>query len=331
MLACLSTRSRVAQVLITLATQPELADARTYAANGELGGIGLLGSPDQGLVDELTALQQESFVPILVASDEEGGSVQRLANLLGPIPSAQSSAQSKTPEEVRNEWREYGFRVKAQGIDMIFGPVVDVGSGPGIESRSFGSDPATVSTYAQAVMDGLLEAGLTPVMKHFPGHGRASADSHLQLPTTPSFDEMRASDLVPYTTLLGQPDYASSVGVMIGHLAVPGLTGEVPASLSPEAITGVLRTELGFGGLVISDALNMGAIVDTYGRLEALELALVAGTDLLILGSFTDLTPALDHLTMRAETDPAFAAIIDNRAQRVLASKDQSSLCLGAQ
>jgi len=330
-LRCLSRRARVAQLLLPLATQPELFGARVFAADGEIGGVGLLGEPDEGLAAELAALQQESFVPLIIASDEEGGSVQRLARLLGPLPSAAASAQSKSPEEVRNQWVEYGSRVKALGIDMIFGPVVDVGSGPGIESRSFGGDPAVVTEYAGAVVDGLLEAGITPVLKHFPGHGRASADSHLQLPTTPPFNEMRSVDLVPYTTLLSESAYKDSVAVMVGHLTVPGLSDGVPTSLSPETISGVLRSELGFDGLVITDALNMGAIVNTYGRLDALDLAVVAGADLLILGSLADVTPALDHLTSLAESDPAFAAIVDNRVGRVLASKGQAEICQGAQ
>lgn len=330
-ISCLSTRVRVAQLLLPLATQPELAGATVFAADGELGGIGLLGEPGERLGADLEALQLSSFVPVLVASDEEGGGVQRLANLLGPIPSAAATAQSKTPEDVRKQWVEYGSRVKALGIDVVFGPVVDVGSGPGIESRSFSDDPAVVTTYARAVAEGLLEAGVLPVFKHFPGHGQATADSHLELPTTPALAELRTSDLVPYVDLLSDPRLGTASAVMIGHLSVPGLTDGVPTSLSPETVNGLLRQEIGFGGLVFTDAINMGAIVNTYGRLEALELSILAGADIVILGSLADLTPSLNHLVERVEADPAFAAIIDNRAQRVLAAKGQELICSGAQ
>ena len=330
-LNCLATRVRVAQLLLPLATQPELAGARVFAADGELGGIGLLGQPDEQLGADLEALQLASFISVLVASDEEGGSVQRLANLLGPIPSAASTAQSKTPEDVRKQWVEYGSRVKALGIDVVFGPVVDVGSGPGIESRSFGDDPAIVTTYGRAVAEGLIEAGVLPVFKHFPGHGHATADSHLELPATPTLSELRASDLVPYVDLLSDPVLAARSGVMIGHLSVPGLTDGVPTSLSPETVNGLLRAEIGFGGLVFTDAINMGAILNTYGRLEALELAILAGADIVILGSLADLTPSLDYLVDRVEADPAFAAIVDNRVERVLTAKGQGAICVGAQ
>ncbi len=330
-LSCLAIRQRVAQLLLPLVTQPELFGAQVFAADGELGGIGLLGQPNAQLGTDLAALQQASFVPLMVASDEEGGSVQRLATLLGPIPSAAETAQSKTPEETREQWVEYGFRVRALGIDVVFGPVLDVGSGPGIESRSFSDDPQVVASFGRAVADGLIEAGITPVFKHFPGHGSATADSHLELPTTPPLADLRASDLVPYVEIFKDPVFREQAGVMVGHLAVPGLSDEVPASLSPEAIGGLLRDELGFGGLVFTDAMNMGAIINTYGLLDALEQAIVAGADIAILGSLADVTPALDYLVMRAQEDQNFASIVDNRAARVLAAKGQGGLCIGAQ
>ncbi|MGY9081542.1 MAG: glycoside hydrolase family 3 N-terminal domain-containing protein [Acidimicrobiales bacterium] len=330
-LRCLATRQRVAQLLLPLVTQPELFGAQVYAADGDLGGIGLLGQPNAQIGTDLAALQQASFVPLLVASDEEGGSVQRLATLLGPIPSAAKTAQLKTPEDTRQQWVEYGLRVRALGIDVVFGPVLDVGSGPGIESRSFSDDPQVVTSYGRAVAGGLIEAGVTPVFKHFPGHGSATADSHLELPTTPPLVDLRSSDLVPYVEILMDPIFREQVGVMIGHLAVPGLSGELPTSLSPETISGLLRDELGFGGLVFTDAMNMGAIINAYGLLDALEQAIVAGADIAILGSLADVTPALDYLVTRAQEDQNFGSIVDNRAARVLAAKGQDGLCAGAQ
>lgn len=330
-LSCLGRRERVAQLLLPLVTQAELFGAQAFAANGELGGIGLLGEPNDEIAADLTALQLASFVPLLVASDEEGGSVQRLARLLGPIPSAAQTAQSKSPEDTRKQWVEYGSRVRALGIDVVFGPVLDVGAGPGIESRSFSDDPQVVASYGRAVADGLIEAGITPVFKHFPGHGSATADSHLELPTTPSLANLRSSDLVPYVEILMDPIFREQAGVMIGHLSVPGLSGDLPTSLSPETITGLLRDELGFGGLVFTDAMNMGAIINTYGLLDALEQSIVAGADIAILGSLADVTPALNHLVMRADEDPLFAAIVDNRAARILATKGQDGICSGAQ
>lgn len=330
-LSCLGRRERVAQLLLPLATQAELFGAQVFAADGELGGIGLLGQPNEQLAADLAALQQASFVPLLIASDEEGGSVQRLATLLGPIPSAAQTAQSKSAEDTRKQWVEYGSRVRALGIHVVFGPVLDVGAGPGIESRSFSDDPQVVASYGRAVAAGLLEAGVMPVFKHFPGHGSATADSHLELPTTPSLADLRSSDLLPYVEILMDPVFRDQSAVMIGHLSVPGLSDALPTSMSPETINGLLREELGFGGLVFTDAMNMGAIINTYGLLDALEQAIVAGADIAILGSLADVTPALDYLVMRADEDPLFAATVDNRAARILAAKGQDGICSGAQ
>lgn len=330
-LGCLSPRRRAAQVLLPLVIQTELATARTYATTGELGGLGLLGSPDTNLAADIAALQQASFLPVLIASDEEGGTVQRLAGVLGTLPSQSANALASTPEQVRDQFAEYGASAKALGIDVIFGPVLDVGSGPGIASRSYGSDPEAVTAFGRATAEGLLSAGIMPVFKHFPGHGRATADSHDTLPSTPALSEMRTADLLPYEALLRDDPIDGSVGVMIAHLSVPGLSDETPTSLSPATINDLLRSELGFDGLVYTDAMNMGAIVNTFGALEAIELSLRAGSDIVILGSLSDLAPALDHLERVMASDPDFASIIDRHVLRVLKAKGQQSFCSGAQ
>jgi beta-N-acetylhexosaminidase len=329
-LACVPQRTRYAQLLLPLATPGELGQARDMAAIGDLGGLGLLGSPGSSLADQLREIQNASFVPVLVASDEEGGSVQRLADLLGPLPSAASSATTRTPQDVQALWLEYGARVKELGIDVVFGPVVDVGGAPGIGSRSFGTEPVVVTAYGRAVTEGLLEAGITPVLKHFPGHGRASGDSHLGLPVVPTLDELWAVDLLPYADIVGDPK-RDEVGVMIGHLSVPGFTGDLPTSLSADTINGLLRNEIGFGGIVFTDAMNMGAIVDSFGALDALERAFLAGADIAILGSLADVAPALDHLVARAALDPGLAGLLDERVARVMEAKGQTTICVGAQ
>lgn len=329
-LSCLSQRTRAAQVLMALASEAELAAAVPLASAGDLGGVALLGEPGAGLKQVLAELQLASFVPILVASDEEGGSVQRLGSLLGAIPSAAQIASDRTPSQVRELFSGYAAAASRLGVDVFFGPVVDVGSGPGILSRSFGSDPATVTAYAGAVVQGTLDGGVLPVIKHFPGHGRASSDSHLNLPTTPTIEDIRRFDLLPYKDLLADSRIGPSIGVMVGHLAVPGLSDSIPTSLSPATIDGLLRGELAFDGLVFSDAMNMGAIVNGYGLPHAIELALRAGTDIVILGSLGDVGASLDHLVATVMADEQFAALVDAKSLRVLAAKGQETLCLGA-
>lgn len=330
-LACLSQRQRFAQLFVPLATQAELtSSAVPLAAAGDLGGIGLLGFPDEGLAAALAEIQNASMVPVLVASDEEGGDVQRLGVLLGPLPSAATAASTRSPEEVRLAWVEYGSRLKDLGIDVVFGPVLDVGAAPGIGNRSFGDDPVVVTDYGRAVADGLTEAGVVPVFKHFPGHGRASVDSHLGLPLVPSIDELWASDLIPYVELVGD-HRRDDAAVMVGHLSVPGLSGDLPTSLSAETINGLLKTQIGFDGLVFTDAINMGAILENFGTLDAVVRAFNAGADIVILGSLADVAPALDHLIVEAAADPGFEALLELRAVRVLEAKDQTDICVGAQ
>jgi beta-N-acetylhexosaminidase len=208
--------------------------------------------------------------------------------------------------------------------------VLDVGAAPGIGNRSFGDDAAIVTEYGRAVADGLTEAGVLPVFKHFPGHGRASVDSHLGLPLVPSIDELWASDLLPYVELVGD-HRRDGAAVMVGHLSVPGLSGDLPTSLSPETINGLLKNQIGFDGLVFTDAMNMGAIVENFGTLDAIVRAFGAGADIAILGSLADVTPVLDHLVATAAGDPGFEALLELRAMRVLGAKGQAEICVGAQ
>ena len=221
----------------------------------------------------------------MIAVDEEGGTVQRLDDLLGTLPSARQLAELP----IEAVWSLVAGRSAALaelGFTVNLAPVIDVGSGPGIGSRSFSHNPEIVADYGNAFAGGILAGGLTPVAKHFPGHGRSNADSHDVLPSTPSLAELRGVDLVPWEAI---PD---GTAVMVGHLAVPGLTDGRPASLSADAIIGLLRGELGFDGLVVTDDLSMGAVAGETDVAEAARLALTAGADLLLVGPATQVVPS---------------------------------------
>jgi len=324
-LACLSSRQRVGQLLMPLITQPELTSLHELASLGEVGGITLLGAPDASIGDAIGALQATALVPLHIASDEEGGVVQRLSAVIEPLPSAQELAQ-RPAADVQTLFANYGQRMREFGFTMAFAPVVDVGGGPGIESRSFSADPAVVVEYGQAVSDGYSSAGIVAVLKHFPGHGRASADSHLTLPTTPPLAELRQLDLIPFQQMLGE-GRNPTIGVMVGHLQVPGLSDETPTSLSPNTINGLLRSEIGFDGLVITDAFNMGAIAATRTNAQATTEAINAGADVAILSTVADVTPVIDELVNAMAAGNLSPARIDEAALRVLASKGQLDIC----
>ena len=155
------------------------------------------------------------------------------------------------------------------------------------------------------------------VVKHFPGHGRASADSHLSLPITPDISEIRVADLLPFRDAIATP----GVALMVGHLDVPGLTNGRPATLSPEAIDGLLRGELGFDGLVMTDALNMGAIRQAWTTPEAAVLAIQAGADIVMVGAVSDVAATHAALVAAIDSGEITSASADESVVRVLESK----------
>lgn len=316
--AALPLRVRLGQLLVPLATEADLADATVAAAGGELGGVALLGTPGPGLADALAALRAAAPYDLLVASDEEGGTVQRLDGLLGRLPSAATVAATVDPDAAREQARVYGEGMVALGVNVVFAPVLDVGGGPGIGTRSYSADPQVVADYGTAVAAGFADAGVVPVLKHFPGHGRASADSHVSLPTAPPVDELRAVDLVPYERAFAE--LSEPVAVMVAHLDVPGLTDGTATSLSPAAIDGLLRTELGFDGLVFTDSLTMGAVA-SLGIVEATRLALVAGADVAIVSRVADVPPLIDGLVAAVDAGSLDGAVIDDSVARVFAAK----------
>lgn len=311
-------RLRAAQLLLPLATVDDLAAATALVADTPFGGVTVLGDPDERLAPLLAELQAAAAVPLIVAIDEEGGPVQRLAGLLGPVPAAADLAEG-TPEEAAQTMGAHGEAMAELGITMVLAPVVDVGSAPPIGRRSFGDDAATVVSFAGPVARALRDVGLTPVLKHFPGHGRASADSHLAVAETPPLDELRAVDLEPYRELL---DGGADPAVMVAHLVVPGLTDGVPATVSPAAVDGLLRTELGFDGLVVSDAMNMAGLTDVIGDRRAATVAvLAAGVDLVIAESVDQVPGLIAGIVAAVDEGALTEASIDASVERVLADK----------
>src|SRR6202047_5382082 len=277
---------------------PAPADARDVVATHHVGGIFIGGWTDLSMLSDNTLPEISAYgpLPLAVSVDEEGGRVDRLASLIGPAPSARSLAASASPNAVYEQGKQRGLAMQKLGITVDFAPVADVSDQPDdtvIGDRSFSSDPAVVTAYAGAYARGLRDAGLLPVLKHFPGHGHGSGDSHTGGVVTPPLAQLQNDDLVPYRTLVT----AAPVGVMVGHLQVPGLTGNEPTSLSRAAVQ-LLRTGTGyngpaFDGPVFSDDLSsMAAINERYSVPDAVLRALQAGNDV-ALWVTTDEVPAV--------------------------------------
>jgi len=244
----------------------------------------------------LRALRSRAEIPLEVAVDQEPGlRVARLAGIVRGAPAARRLGRLPSGRVYR-----YGLAMgrdlAALGITTDLAPVLDVTGARGdgvIGDRSFGADPATVSRAGVAFMRGLAAGGVATVGKHFPGHGATTVDSHLRLPVVAATPDRLASwDLLPFRAAIrtGLP------AVMVGHLVVRGLDGHAPATLSRAVIGGLLRKRLGFDGLVVSDALEMGAIAAAWPLPVAAERALAAGVDQLLLSDHTRVDAVLDRL-----------------------------------
>lgn len=329
----LSTRDKLAQLLMVGVTGAD--DARAVVADHHIGGI-MIGS-----WTDLSMLQDGSLreivassgpLPLAVSTDEEGGRVQRLSSIIGSQPTPRALGAGSSPEEVYNIALQRGLAMKELGITVDFAPVIDVTDAPDdtvIGDRSFGADPQTVTTYAGEYARGLRDAGVLPVLKHFPGHGNGSGDSHTGGVSTPPLEQLQADDLIPYRTLTTQ----HPVAVMLGHLQVPGLTGADPASLSKPAYD-LLRSG-GYGGppftgVVYTDDLSgMAAITDHYGVSEAVLAALQAGADVALWITTDDVPAVLDSLEQAVNSGQLSMDRVNESVTRVAASKSANPTCGG--
>ncbi|MGN2635313.1 glycoside hydrolase family 3 N-terminal domain-containing protein [Nocardia takedensis] len=299
-LAKFTQRQKLAQLLTVGVTGG--ADALETVQSEQVGGIFVGGWTDKTMLTdgELDRIQTAAIVPMMVTIDEEGGRVSRVGDLIGTAPSARVTAQTMTPEEFYEATVTRGRKLKALGVTVDFAPDVDVSDQPDnsvIGDRSFSDDPQVVSRYADAYIRAMNEIGLGSVMKHFPGHGSGSGDSHTGAVRTPPLDQLQTVDLVPFRELIG-----SGAAVMVGHLDVPGLTApEVPASISPAAMS-LLRDGTGYGaapfdGVIFTDDLSgMAAITDRLGIEAAVEAALAAGADNALWISTSAVSSVLDRL-----------------------------------
>jgi beta-N-acetylhexosaminidase len=331
MLAAMSTRDKLAQLLMVGVSDG--ADARAVVNNHHVGGIMIGSWTDLSMLTNGSLAEiagSAGPLPLAVSVDEEGGRVSRLAPLIGTQPSARVLAQTQTPEQVYEIARTRGQAMRNLGITVDFAPVVDVSDAPDntvIGDRSFGSDPAVVTDYAGAYARGLRDAGVLPVLKHFPGHGHGSGDSHTGSVTTPPIAELQNVDLVPYRTLTGQ----APVGVMVGHVQVPGLTGSDPASLSP-AVYGLLRSG-GYGGppfngpVFTDDISSMQAISDRFGVAEAALRGLQAGADTALWVTTGEVPAVLDRLEKALDAGELTMGNVDASVLRIAGFKGPNPRC----
>lgn len=289
----LSVREQAALLVWPAVYADDWPGAVAVVRDNGVGGVLLMsqqGLDAQTVSSRLAELEAASRHGLIVATDEEGGDVQRLRDL-EPLPSQRTIRQMFAPDEAAALIAEHGLTVRGVGVDMVLGPVIDVepnvGEVPLEPSRFFDGPPQTVSDYGAAYLSGWARADLFATVKHYPGHGAASGDTHITDGVTPSLGDLESFDLKPYRDLAGLVE-TTQAAVMIGHLTVPDLTDGVPATRSAAAVS-YLRDDLGYGDtLLITDALGMAAV--GLPEPEASVLALQAGIDVVLftLASQTD-------------------------------------------
>lgn len=258
-------------------------------------------SPGQ-LRDLCAGLQAEAATPLLIATDQEGGAVERLGSAHGfpPTRSARSLGDEADPAVTEAASLAMAETLREAGVNLNLAPVVDVNTYPanpiiGSIGRSFSADPQVVAAQAAAFIKGHHEAGILTTLKHFPGHGSSRADTHAGfVDVTTTWDPL---ELVPYAALIPQGVVDA---VMVAHVFNANLDPERPASLSELTIAGQLRGKLGFDGVVVSDDLEMGAIAQQWTFEEAIRLAVNGGTDILAFSN--NLTSYDDGLGARASS-----------------------------
>jgi beta-N-acetylhexosaminidase len=321
----------------TSATSSGVVAVTEQLAEGAIGGVMFLKKNVSSLAG--VAALNASFhaaspdIKPFITLDQEGGAVERLTKDVGfkEIPNAARIAASNTPDAAELIYAEMAQGIADVGFSVNFGPVADLNSNPNNQiiakfGRAFSADPALVAAYDEAFIRAHHAAGVVTVLKHFPGHGSSTADSHEgYVDITKTWSD---AELEPYRIMQG--DGLMDM-VMVGHLYHADYADEgdkTPSSLSRQWIDGVLRTDIGFDGVVITDDLEMGAIRDHYSFEQTIIKAVRAGVDVLLFSNTAQYRPELgieirDILVSEAESDPEFAKRIDQSYERILALKSR--------
>jgi beta-N-acetylhexosaminidase len=257
-------------------------------------------------------------MPPFIAIDQEGGNVHRLPAPFTHFPAAARIGGKDNPELARRLGRAAAEELKLVGINLNFAPVLDVDSNPAnpvIGDRAFGSDPKQVIEIGSSWAQGLRDGGIIPCGKHFPGHGDTETDSHVELPIVKkTLDELKTIELPPFAHACR----TRIESLMTAHVLYPALDAKFPATLSEPIVTGLLRHQFGYDGVVFSDDMEMKAIGDNYGVEEAAALALRAGVDVVLFCHEVEKAiQAFEFLYNEAERDPVLRARVEESHRRI--------------
>ncbi|MCD7817534.1 MAG: glycoside hydrolase family 3 protein [Lachnospiraceae bacterium] len=325
LLASLSLEEKIAQMFII--TPEALTGADTVTAAGEttksafeqypVGGLVYLTpniTSESQLLEMLTNTLEYSMerlgVPVFLCLDEEGGTVTRISGKgvidVPDIGTMESVGQGE-PEDAYETGAVIGSYLSDLLFNVDFAPVADVATNPEntvIGSRSFGSDPEKVSQMVASFVEGIQEEGVAATLKHFPGHGDTAEDSHTSSAISyKTIEELRECEFLPFVSGIE----AGCRFIMVGHISLPNVTGDyTPATLSSQIITDILREELGYDGIVVTDAMNMAAVTNLYSSGDAAVEAIKAGADMILMpvdfqSAYASLLAAVQNGTITEE------------------------------
>jgi beta-N-acetylhexosaminidase len=322
-LATLSLEEKIGQFFMVAAYPDKgdqhLSEVEGFVKTNKVGGVIFFQSDKATFLAARKRLQDKASIPLFIGMDAEFGTRMRLSD--GErFPYAYTLGAAHDPALSERVAATMAQECQQLGIHINFAPVADVNSNPKnpvIGFRSFGENPTDVSQHVAAFVKGFEQNGILSCIKHFPGHGNTDTDSHLELPTVSlSRATLDAIDFVPFKAGID----AGASGAMIGHLNVPALDNSgKPSSLSQKIIQGVLKKDLGFNGLVFSDALNMKAVANRYGKTEAVVNAFEAGCDILLFPE--SVSEAINALKTKVEKGSISQEMIDQRCLSILKAK----------
>lgn len=298
-----------------------------------VGGFILFGrnveNPDQllTLLNSLKNANLKNQIPLFLSVDEEGGRVSRMPDKINKLPSNETIGKMDDPDLSYKIGGILAEELRAFGLNMDFAPVLDINSNPDnpvIGDRSFGSDENIVSKLGIETMKGIQAGGIIPVVKHFPGHGDTSVDSHIGLPSVKhDMDRLKSFELVPFQKAIEREADA----VMIAHILLNKIDPQNPASLSKTIITDLLREQMKFNGVVITDDMTMGAIVENYTISNAVVQAIQAGSDIvLVCHEQENEVEAIESIKKAVEDESIPEERIDESVYRILKLKQKYKL-----
>ena len=337
-LAAMTVEEKVGQLLIGGFEGTEIGDQATRLVQEyQVGGLILYGRNIAGagqlvtLTNGLKALNGDG-IPLFLSIDQEGGGVDRMPPEVRRTPGAYCVGQTGSVPAAQSYGDVLAAECAAFGLNLDFAPVLDVWSNPGntvIGQRAFSADARTVAGLGPAAARRMMDQGVIPAVKHFPGHGDTAVDSHVGLPVVDkSPEELEETELIPFRAAIQSAGTDGQVpAVMVAHILLTQLDPERPACLSPAVVTGLLREELGFAGAVLTDDLTMGAVTQSYGLGEAAVLAVEAGCDILLVCHGQDSVPAVRTALLEAVASGRITAErLDESVYRILRLKTEYAL-----